>query len=135
MERQRTGGMTAIAVLNIIFGGLDILNGLFLVLGAFALGIFALRPWGRSWSLAYGLLLMLSSAISFSAVPIIASIGTYDIGSLSAYGLARLIIFGALYVAFPAPYALLLYFVFYKPPRRPTFGKDRLPAILGGTQE
>lgn len=170
MERQRTGGMSAIAVLNIIFGGIGILNGLYLVLGAFALmselsrldvfaipaarvafallilatgivgiiagiGIFTLRTWARALSLVYGLLLMVSSAISFFAVPIIASIGTYDIGSLSADGLARLILFGVIYVAFPAPYALLLYFVFYKPPRRRTFGKDRLPAILGGTQE
>ncbi|HSZ66556.1 MAG TPA: hypothetical protein VK825_10150 [Xanthobacteraceae bacterium] len=170
MERQRTGGMTAIAVLNIIFGGVEILNGLYLVLGASALmyelsrldvfqipvarlayallilatgivgliagiGIFAPRPWGRALSLVYGLLLMFSAALSFFAVPVIASIGTYDIGSLSADGLARLIIFGVIYVVFPAPYALLLYFVFYKPPRRPTFGKDRLPAILGGTQE
>jgi hypothetical protein len=170
MERQRTGGMTAIAVLNIIFGGVEILNGLYLVLGASALmyelsrldvfqipvarlayallilatgivgliagiGIFAPRPWGRALSLVYGLLLMFSAALSFFAVPVIASIGTYDIGSLSADGLARLIIFGVIYVVFPAPYALLLYFVFYKPPRRPTFGKDRLPAILGGTHE
>ena len=37
MERRRTGGMTAIAVLNVIFGGLGILNGLFQVLGALAL--------------------------------------------------------------------------------------------------
>jgi hypothetical protein len=158
MERQRTGGMTAIAVLNIIFGGVGILNGLYLVLGAFALmlellrldvfaipaarlafallilatgivglvagiGIFALRPWARALSLVYGLLLIASSAISFFAVPIIASIGTYDIGSLSADGLARLIIFGVIYVGFPALYALLLYVVFYKLAWKTTFAK------------
>jgi hypothetical protein len=33
VERHRTGGMTAIAVLNIILGGFVILNGLFHVLG------------------------------------------------------------------------------------------------------
>jgi hypothetical protein len=41
-------------------------------------------------------------------VPIIASIGTYDLGSLSAYNLARLIIFTAAYVVLPASYGLLL---------------------------
>lgn len=158
MERQRTGGMTAIAVLNIIFGGVGILNGLYLVLGAFALmlellrldvfaipaarlafallilatgivgliagiGIFALRPWARALSLVYGSLLIFSSALSFFAVPIIASIGTYDIGSLSADGLTRLIIFGVIYVVFPAPYAFLLYVVFYKPAWKTTFAK------------
>ncbi len=37
MERRCTGGMTAVAVLNIIFGGLVILMGLFLALGVLAL--------------------------------------------------------------------------------------------------
>ena len=37
MEQPRMGGMTAIAVLNIIFGGVGILNGLYLVLGALVL--------------------------------------------------------------------------------------------------
>jgi hypothetical protein len=37
MEQERTGGMTAIAVLNIIFGGVGILNGLYLALGSFVL--------------------------------------------------------------------------------------------------
>jgi hypothetical protein len=149
----------AIAVLNIIFGGVGILNGLYLVLGAFALmlellrldvfaipaarlafaflilatgiivgliagiGIFALRPWASALSLVYGSLLIFSSALSFFAVPIIASIGTYDIGSLSADGLTRLIIFGVIYVVFPAPYAFLLYVVFYKPAWKTTFAK------------
>lgn len=37
VERRRTGGMTAVAVLNIVFGGLVILMGLFLALGVLAL--------------------------------------------------------------------------------------------------
>ena len=158
MEQERTGGMTAIAVLNIIFGGVGILNGLYLALGSFVLmyellrldvfqipvarlafallilatgivgliagiGIFALRPWGRALSLVYGGLLILSSVLSFFAVPIIAAIGTYDIGSLSAEGLARLIIFSLIYVVLPVPYALLLCVVFYKPAWKTTFAK------------
>jgi hypothetical protein len=158
MEKQRTGGMTAIAVFNIIFGGLGILNGLFLVLGSFVLmyellrldvfeipvgrlsfallilatgivgliagiGIFALRPWARALSLVYGGLLIVSAVLSFFAVPIIATIGTYDIGSIGAYNLARLIIFSAIYVVVPVPYALLLCVVFYKPAWKTTFAK------------
>ena len=37
MDGRRTGGMTAIAVLNIVFGGLGILSGLFQLIGALAL--------------------------------------------------------------------------------------------------
>ena len=166
MERHRTGGMTAIAVLNIIFGGLGILNGLFNVLGALALmrellrlgvfeipvarltfslltlatgivgliagiGIFALRPWARALSLVYGGLLILSSVFSFFIVPILASIGTYDIGSIDAYGLARLIIFSVIYVVFPVPYSLLLWVVFCTPAWRTTFAKGfAIPPVL-----
>ena len=150
METNRTGGMTAIAVLNIILGGIGILNGLFLLLGAlylisellrlgafsipiarlaFALlilatgvvgliagiGILRLRPWARALSLMYGGLLILSSVCSYLAVPIIATIGTYDIGSISAEGLVRLIIFSAIYVVLPVPYSLVLCIVFHKP--------------------
>jgi hypothetical protein len=158
MEGDRTGGMTAIAVLNTIFGGLGILNGLFNVLGSIVLmhellrlgvfeipvarsafslltlatgivgliaglGMFALRPWARALSLVYGGLLILSSVFSFFIVPILASIGTYDIGSIDAYGLARLIIFCVIYVVLPVPYSLLLYIVFYKPAWRAAFAK------------
>ena len=158
MEKCRTGGMTAIAVLNIILGGIGILNGLFLLLGAFYLmselsrlgvfhipvarlafsllilatgvvgiiagiGIFRLRPWARALSLVYGGLLILSSVLSYFAVPIIATIGTYDIGSISADGLARLIIFCAIYVVIPVPYSLLLGVVFYKPAWKAAFAK------------
>ena len=158
MERHRTGGMTAIAVFNILFGGLGILNGLYLVLGSLALmyelfrlgvfeipvarlafallilatgivgliagiGIFVLRPWARALSLVYGGLLIFSSVVSFFAVPIIASIGTYDVGSISAYNLARLIIFSVIYVVLPVPYFILSCAAFYKPAWKATFAK------------
>jgi hypothetical protein len=156
VEKYRTGGMTAIAVLNIVFGGIGILNGLFQLLGAIYLmsellrldvlsipiarlafsvlilatgsvgliagiAIFKLRPWARALSLVYSGLLIVSSVFSYFAVPVIATIGTYDIGSISADGLTRLIIFCAMYVALPVPYALLLCVVFYKPARKATF--------------
>jgi hypothetical protein len=158
MESHRTGGMTAIAVLNIIFGGIGILNGLFNVLGALALmyellrlgvfeipvarsafslltlatgivaliagiGMFALRPWARALSLVYAVLLILSCVFSFFAIPILASIGSYDIGSIDAYGLARLILFSVIYVVVPVPYALLLCVVFNKPAWKAAFAK------------
>jgi hypothetical protein len=158
MESHRTAGMTAIAVLNIIFGGLGILNGLFNVLGALALmyqllrlgvfqipvarsafsvltlatgivgliagiGMFALRPWARALSLVYAGLLILSSVFSFFVVPILASISTYDIASIDAHGLARLIIFSVIYVVLPVPYALLLCVVFFKPAWKAAFAK------------
>ena len=165
MERHRTGGMTAIAVLTIIFGGLGILSGLFHVLGSLVLmyellrlgvfeipiastyslafsllvlatgivgliagiGMFALRPWARELSLVYGGLLILSSVFSFFTLPIMASIGTYDydIGSIGASGLARLIIFGAIYLVLPALYPLLLCVVFFSPAWKITFAKGR----------
>ncbi|SHJ39237.1 hypothetical protein SAMN05444159_0496 [Bradyrhizobium lablabi] len=160
MERHRTGGMTAIAVLTIIFGGLGILNGLFQVLhflvlmyellrvGLFeipvapltfsllslatgivglitGIGMFALRPWARALSLVYGGLLILSSVFSFFTLPIIASIGTYDIGSIGASGLARLIIFSVIYLVLPVLYPLLLCVVFFSPAWKITFAKGR----------
>jgi uncharacterized membrane protein (DUF2068 family) len=158
MESHRTGGMTAIAVLNIIFGGLGILNGLFNVLGSLALmhellrlgvfeipmaraafsvltlatgivgliagiGIFALRPWARALSLVYAGLLILSCVFSFFTVPILASIATYNIGSIDAHGLARLIIFSVIYVVVPVPYSLVLCVVFNKPAWKAAFAK------------
>ena len=158
MERHRTGGMTAIAVLNVIFGGLGILNGLFQLLGSLVLmyellrlgvfeiprarlafsllilatgivgliagiGMFALRPWARTLSLVYGGLLIVSSVFSFFTVPIIASIGTYDVRSIGAYDLARLIIFSVIYVVLPVLYSPLLCIVFYRPAWKTTFAK------------
>jgi hypothetical protein len=135
--------MTAVAVLNIVFGGLGVLNGLFFVAGAltfmrelarqgvfeipvervaFALlalatgivgliagiGILKLRPWARALSFAYAGLLILLCGLSFAFVPIIASIGTYDPGEVDADGLARLIVFGAIFLAIPLIYAPVL---------------------------
>src|SRR5262249_38271017 len=130
MATHRTGGMTAIAVLNIVLGGMQILAGLFHLLGSFVLmfellrmgafdipiarvalsllllatgivgivagsGIFRLRSWARTLSLVYAGLLILSCALSYFTLPIVASmasIGTYDVGSLSSYDLARVIV-------------------------------------------
>jgi hypothetical protein len=162
VEKHRTGGMTAIAVLNFILGGIGILNGLFLLLGVFYLmsellrlgvfsipttrlafallilatgvvgliagiGVFRLRPWARALSLVYAGLLILSSVLSCLSVPIIATIGTYDISSISADDLARLIIFSAIYVILPVPYSLVLCVVFYKPASKTT-----PPALIEG---
>ena len=158
MERHRTGGMTAIAVLNIIFGGLEILKGLFHALGAvvlmvelvrvgafdvplarvaFALllfatgiigliagiGLFALRPWARALSLAFAGLLILSSVISFVTLPILSSMVTADLRSLSSYDLVRVTLFGATHVLLPVPYGLLLLIIFHKPAWKAAFAK------------
>jgi hypothetical protein len=160
LEGQRTGGMTVIAVLNIIVGGLAILSGLFQGLGALMLmfellrvgafdipvahatfsllllatgiigitaGIkmFALRASARPLSLAFAGLSILSAAFSFLTVPIIASIGTYDIGSLSSYNLARLTIFSVIYVVLPVSYAVVLCAVFYQPAWKAAFATGR----------
>jgi len=150
--------MTAIAVINIVFGAIGILNGLYLVIGyavliyqltrlgvfelpmaravfadlvlstgivglAAGIGILRLRPWARMLSLAYGGLLLLSCVCSFVAVPIISTIGTYDIGSISGFGLVRLIIFSAIYIVIPVPYSIILWALFYRPAWRTTFAK------------
>jgi hypothetical protein len=158
VARHRTGGMTAIAVLNIILGVLEILNGLFNLAGALVLiheslrldvfelpaarlmfsvlvlatgivgivagiGMLALHSWARALSLVFGGLLILLAVSSYFIVPIIGSIGTYDIRSISADGLARLIIFSLVDVAFPVSYALLLFAVFSKPSWKTAFAK------------
>ena len=70
MARQRTTGMTAIAVVNILFGGLGIVDGLYLGLGFLAhmyellrLGIFEI-PIGR---LAFSLLILATGIIGLVA--------------------------------------------------------------------
>jgi len=158
LERHRTRGMTAIAVLNIVVGGLVVLGGLFqlgfaLVLTyelfrvganeipmarvAFSLlllatgaagivagiGMFAPRSWARPLSLAFGGLSILSAALSCFMVPIIASIGTYDLASLSAANLARLTIFVLVYVVLPVSYSVVLFVVFYRPAWRAAFAR------------
>jgi hypothetical protein len=159
VERHRTGGMTVIAVLDIIVGGLVILGGLFEALGAavfmyellrlgggleipaaratFSLlllatgtvgiiagiGMFAPRSWARALSLVYAGLLIVSAVSSFLVVPIIASIGAYDLGSLGAYDLARLILFSAVYAVLPLAYSLVLCVVFCTPAWKAAFAK------------
>lgn len=160
MEKRRSGGMTAIAVVNIALGLLEILNGLFQLLGSLVLirelmrlgvferpparlmfsfmlvatgtvgliagiGVIALRRSARTLSLVFGGLLILSSVWSFFVVPIVASIGTYDIRSLSADGLARLILFSVIYVALPVVYSIFLFVVFSSPNWKAAFSKDR----------
>ncbi len=160
METHRTGGITAIAILNIILGAIVILGGLFQLLGAIVfmyellrlgafeipvgrlsfsllllatgivgviagIDILGLRPRARLLSLLYAGLLILSAALSCFVIPILSAIGTYDFGSIDAYGWARLIIFGATYVALPVPYALLLCLVFCRPAWKTTFAKGR----------
>jgi hypothetical protein len=87
------------------------------------IGMFALRASARTSSLVFAGLLLLSSVSSFFIVPILASIGSYDLGSLSAYNLARLIIFGAVYVGLPVSYALVLCAAFYRPAWRAAFAR------------
>lgn len=159
VERHLTRGMTAIAVVNVVFGSLGIFNGLFQLLGAFLFtyellrlgagfeipvgrlsfslfalatalvgliaggAIFRLRPWARILSLVYGGLLILLLVFAYFTVPIISSIGTYDPSSIDAYGAVRLIIFSVLYIVFPVPYAVLLWFVFHKRAWKATFAQ------------
>lgn len=161
MERHRTGGMTAIAVLNVVVGGLVILNGVYELLGfltfmheefrlgilmidpvriarsRFALvllttgivglvagiGIFALRSWARATSLVYAGLLIFSAVLSYFVVPIIATIGTYDLGAVGGDGLIRLLVFGLIDIGIPVTYSLLLCAVFCKPAWKTAFAK------------
>jgi hypothetical protein len=143
VESNRAGGMPAIAALNIIVGGLEILAGLFQLLGAVVLmlelsrqgvfhipmarlafsllvlatgivgliagvGLFSRRASARTLSFVFAGLLILSAVLSCFKIPIIASIGSYDIGSLPTSGLVRLILFSAIYVVVPVLYSFLL---------------------------
>src|ERR1700730_237998 len=116
-------GLFEIPVARLTFSLLSLATGIVgLITG---IGMLALRPWARALSLVYGGLLICSSVFSFFILPIIASIGTYDIGSISASGLARLIIFGAIYLGLLALYPLLLCVVFFSPAWKITFAKGR----------
>jgi ABC-type polysaccharide/polyol phosphate export permease len=141
--------MIAVAVLNICFGVLVILMGLFLALGVMALlyeqsrlgvfelpvartafavlvlvtgiiglvagiGIFSLRPSARALSLAFAVLLIVCCALSFFLVPIIGSIGTYDLRTIDAFNLVRLAAFSAIFIAIPVIYAPILCIAFNK---------------------
>ena len=158
MEKQRTSGMTTIAVINIVVGVIVILSGLFQLLGALALmlelfrmgvfelpairllfsflllatgivgliagiGMLSLRPSARELSLVFAGLLIFSAVLSCFTIPIIASIETYDLGAISAGGLARLIIFCVIYVVLPMSYALLLLVAFGRSAWKSAFAK------------
>jgi hypothetical protein len=161
VERHRTGGMTAIAVLNMVVGGVGILNGLYLDLGAVAVmyellreGVFSIplgrlsfallvlatgivgvvagigllrtHRWARPVSLVYAGLLILLSIGSYLTLPILATIGTYNLAELGAPGLTRLIIFSTINILIPVPYAVILCVVFCKSARKTAFAKDSL---------
>ncbi len=143
MEPQRSGGMTAIAALTVIVGGLQILAGLFqllvvivlmlelnrqgvfqvpvarltfalgvLVTGVVGLiagvGLWRLRPPARTLSLVFAGLLIVSAVSSCFSIPIIASLGSYDIRAVNADGLTRLVIFCGIYVVVPVFYSAVV---------------------------
>jgi hypothetical protein len=87
--------------------------------------LLALCPSARVLSLVFGGLLIFSSVFSFFTVPIIASIGSYDISSISTEGLVRLIIFGGIDVVLPVFFSFILFAAFYKPGWKATLAKDR----------
>jgi len=72
------------------------------------IGLLSSRPSARPLSFVFAGLLVLSAVLSCFAIPILASIATYNIGSLPASGLARLILFAAIYVVVPILYSLFL---------------------------
>lgn len=150
LEQHRTGGMTVIAVLTIVVGGIATLAGLcqlvdvpdllrvgdiFILVARAAFGlpilaagvvgiiagiaILALRSWARAVSLVFGgllflmpvLLLILMSVFTPLIIPVLASIGSYDLSA----GNPGLILFAGIYVALPVSYAVVLCVVFRKP--------------------
>ena len=84
------------------------------------------RPWARPASLVYAGLLIASAVFAYAIVPILATIGTYDMSSISAGDLVRLTIFSVIYVVFPVPYAIVLWIVFSAPAWKATFAKGRI---------
>jgi hypothetical protein len=91
------------------------------------IAMLALRSWARALSLAFAGLLILTSVVLLIltavftplVIPVLASIGPYD---LSADNLG-LILFTVIYVALPVTYALVLCVAFRKPAWRATFAK------------
>ena len=95
------------------------------VVGSIAgIQMLALRPSARELSLVFAGLLIVSAVLSYFIIPIIASIGTYDLGSISADGLVRLVIFCVVYVVLPVFHALLLSVVFSTPSWKAAFAKS-----------
>jgi hypothetical protein len=158
LERDRTGGMTVIAVLNIVVGSIESFAGsvqlldvhelwrlgdTIIVVARVGLGIPALaagvvgiiagiamltlRPWARVLSLAFSgcltlmsvLLLILTSAFTPLIIPVLASIGSYDLSATNA----GLTLFAVSYLALPLSYALVLSVVFRKSAWRAMFAQ------------
>ena len=92
------------------------------------------RPWARTASLVYAGLLIASAVFACLVVPILATIGTYDMSAISASGLVRLAIFSVIYVVFPVPYSVVLCVVFCRPAWKATFAKSAapVPALASG---
>jgi hypothetical protein len=166
VDKQRAGGITAIALLNIVVGGLEMFAGIFQLLGvtflmlelarqgvpgipmarlSFSLlvlatgivglvagiGLFSLRPSARTLSFLFAGMLVLSAVLSWFTIPIIASIGTYDIRSIGAGSLTRLIIFCAVYVVVPVLYSLVLSTTLNSAALRNAFATASPPPLIG----
>jgi hypothetical protein len=150
VQRRRTAGMTALAVLNILFGALGILSGLLRVLQSLALmyqlwlldvlGFFAARP-----ALALLALLIVAtgvigvvagvrifalrpsaraSSLAYAGLLALSSVLCF-IAALMTYPLAvdatTLTLFVATYLAIPLPYALVLFLAFRRPAWKAAF--------------
>src|SRR5262249_42582257 len=88
-------GAFELPVIRFMFSFLILATGIVgLIAGVRSL---ALRPSARELSLVFAGLLIVSAVLSVFLVPIIASIWTYDLSSISAEGLARLILFCMVY--------------------------------------
>jgi hypothetical protein len=116
-------GVFELPVIRFMFSFLILATG---IVGLIAgIQMRALRPSARELSLVFAGLLIASAALSCFLVPIIASIWTYDLGSISAEAWARLIIFCMVYVVVPVSYAVLLLVVFSRPSWKVAFAKAR----------
>jgi hypothetical protein len=114
-------GVFDVPAIRLLFSFLLLATG---IVGLIAgIKMLALRPSTRELSLVFAGLLIVSAMLSYFTIPIIASIGTYDLRSISSEGLARLIIFCGAYVAVPVSYALILFIVFSTHSRKSAHAK------------
>jgi hypothetical protein len=107
---------SAFAILVLATGTVGLVAGI---------GILKLRPWARGTSQAFAGLLIICCVLSFFLVPIIASIGTYDLRAIDAFNLVRLALFSAIFLAIPALYAPILCIAFSRPAWKAAFGKSQ----------
>jgi hypothetical protein len=106
-------GVFDVPALRLLFSFLLLATG---IVGLIAgVRMLALRPSARELSLVFGGLLIASAVLSYFTVPIIASIGTYNLSAISAGGLARLTIFCLVYVVVPVSCAVILFVIFSRP--------------------